>query len=283
MAVDRPSGELKTESGGPRLVERALDILTALSDGPKTFTVICQKVGLSKGTVHRILIGLSYSEFVVQVPESGEYMLGPGCYRMARGLIEENGGIAGLVRPVLQALWEGTEETVILHVRVGASRVCIAELQSPRSLRYTAGIGSSAPLHVGAAGKVLLAWFDDAQLRKILPDSLGSTTEATITDFGVLREELEHVRRQGWAESHGERVQGAFAISAPIFDDRHHVAASVSVLGPEVRLTRTRFIELRRELVETAARASALLGAPEDGGGHERAAPEFLPSEPGIR
>jgi DNA-binding IclR family transcriptional regulator len=260
MPLDRANGESKTESGGPRLVERAIDVLMALSDGPKTLTTICRGVGLSKGTVHRILIGLSYSEFVVQLRDSGEYMLGPGSYRMARGLIEHNGGMAALVRPVLLRFWEQSEETVILHIRVGGARVCIAEFESPRTLRYTAGTGSSAPLHVGSAGKVLLAWLDEAQLRKVLPTDLEGLTDATITDWSVLIEELENVRRQGWAESHGERVHGAFAISAPIFDDRDHVAACVSVLGPEARLTRTRFIELRRELVKAAARATALMG-----------------------
>jgi DNA-binding IclR family transcriptional regulator len=253
-----------TQSNGPRLIERAIDVLMALSDGPKTFTAVCREVGLSKATIHRILIGLSYLDFVVQDASTGEYLLGAGGYRLTRGLNDSNGGITSLVRSVLAQLCAETEETVIMHVRVGAQRVCIAEFESPQALRYTAGVGHSSPLHVGAAGKVLLAWQSEAELRKVLPADLQTLTEATITEWGLLLDELRTVARQGWAESHGERVRGAFAISAPIFDDRAQVAACVSILGPEARLTRSRFIELRRAVVDAAKAASALLGAADD-------------------
>lgn len=252
-----------TQSNGPRLIERSIDVLMALSDGPKTFTAVCREVGLSKATIHRILIGLSYLDFVVQDATTGEYMLGAGAYRLTRGLYDSNGGITSLVRSVLEGLCQESTETVIMHVRVGAQRVCIAEFESPQALRYTAGVGHTTALHVGAAGKILLAWLDEPQLRKLLPDDLQTLTESTITDWGLLLDELKTVRQQGWAESHGERVRGAFAISAPIFDDRGQVAACVSILGPEARLNRSRFIELRRAVVEAARAASVQLGAKE--------------------
>lgn len=250
-----------TQSAGPRLIERAIDVLIALSDGPKTFTAVCRDVGLSKSTVHRILAGLSYADVVVHNPASGEYMLGSGSYRLARGL---NGGdgVAALVAPALAELGEQTQETVILHVRVGGRRVCVAEVESQQSLRYTAGVGTSASLHVGAAGKILSAWLDEAQLRSLLPGRLNRLTDATITNWTLLLDELATVRSQGWAESHGERVGGAFAVSAPIVDDRDEVVASLSILGPDARLTRSRFLELRRAVVAAADRASTLLSVP---------------------
>jgi DNA-binding IclR family transcriptional regulator len=250
-----------TQSTGPRLIERAIEVLLALSDGPKSFTAVCGSVGLSKTTVHRILTGLSYCDFVVQNPARGEYMLGAGSYRMARTLGASNGGIAPLIRSVMDELRTQTGETVIMHVRVGGRRVCIEEFESPQDLRYTAGVGTSAPLYVGSAGKVLAAWSDEERLCQLLPAKLDALTDATIVDWDVLFEELRTVRSQGWAESHGERVRGAFAVSAPIFDDHGEVAAALSVLGPEARLTRTRLIELRRALLAAAAQASVRIGA----------------------
>lgn len=250
-----------TQTAGPRLIERAIDILMALSDGPQGFAAVCQIVGLSKSTVHRILVGLSYCDFVVQNPTTGEYMLGSGNYRLTRSLSANNGDIAPLIRSVLVELREQTTETVILHVRVGTRRVCIEEFESPQSLRYTAGIGTSAPLHVGSAGKVLTAWSEEAQIRRLMPKELESLTDATIIDWSELLEELRTVRSQGWAESHGERVQGAFAVSAPIFDDRGGVVAALSILGPEARVTRTRLKELRHAVLIAATSASTLVGA----------------------
>jgi DNA-binding IclR family transcriptional regulator len=256
---------MTTESGGPRLVERAIDVLMALSDGPQTFTAVCRTVGLSKATVHRILSGLTYSDFVVHNPESGEYMLGPGSYRMARRFSGENGGLASLVRPVLSELWAQTQETVILHVPLGFRRVVVEELESPLPLRYTAGIGSSVPLHVGSAGKVLLAWLGEDQVQGVLPaGGLELLTEATLPNRELLFDELRTVRAQGWAESHGERAPGAFGVSAPIFGDPGHVVASISIIGPEARLTRGRFIELRRSVTDAALRATQLFSLPSE-------------------
>jgi DNA-binding IclR family transcriptional regulator len=102
----------------------------------------------------------------------------------------------------------------------------------------------------------------EEQMRRLSPAELDPLTEATIVDWDVLLEELRTVRSQGWAESHGERVRGAFAVSAPIFDERGEVVAAVSILGPEARLTRTRLIEFRRALLSAATRASSLVSAP---------------------
>lgn len=250
-----------TQSPGPRLIERALDVLIALSDGPTSFTSVCRTVELSKATVHRILSGLSYQGFVVQNPLTNEYMLGPGMYRVGRGLTEPNGGLAALLRRVLTGLSEESGETAVLHVIIGQERVCVVEVESPNALRYVVGVGASAPLYVGAAGKALIAWSDERELKRLLPAELTARTEMTITDHSILTEELAAVRAQGWAESRGERIVGAFAYSAPVFGDARRVVASLSVLGPDVRLTPSRAIEIRRMVVRAAAEATRLMSA----------------------
>lgn len=248
-------------SGGPRLVERALDVLTALSDGPHGLTVVAQDVGLSKATVHRILTGLTYRDFVMQNPESGEYMLGAGSLRLGRKMTDANGGLATLVGPVLRRLRDETGETVVMHVRIGRRRVCIAEFESRHPLRYTVGVGADAPLHVGGAGKVLIAWTPERELTQILPPDLEALTDFTITSWEVLRAELADVRERGWAESHGERMIGAFALSAPVFASDGDVIAVVSILGPDARLNQTRAVELRLALLHATKEASAAMGA----------------------
>lgn len=78
-------------------------------------------------------------------------------------------------------------------------------------MRYTVGVGADAPLHVGAAGKVLIAWMSEQELEQVLPRDLEALTDFTITSLDVLRAELAEVRERGWAESHGERMVGASA------------------------------------------------------------------------
>jgi DNA-binding IclR family transcriptional regulator len=249
-----------SSSTGPRLVERALDVLTALAEGPRGLTVVANEVGLSKATVHRILAGLAYRDFVIQSPETGEYMLGAGSLRLGRRITDVNGGLAALVGPALNRLRTETGETIVLHVRLGRRRVCIAEYESQQPLRYTVGIGADAPLHVGGAGKVLIAWMNESELTQILPEDLEALTDFTITSWDVLRAELAEVRDRGWAESHGERMVGAFALSAPVFSRDGEVIAVASVLGPDARLNHARAIELRLALLAATKEASAAMG-----------------------
>jgi len=250
-----------SSSGGPRLVERALDVLTALSEGPRALTVVAQEVGLSKATVHRILAGLAYRDFVMQSPQTGEYMLGAGSLRLSRRITDANGGLVALVSPTLSRLRDETGETVVMHARLGRRRVCLAEFESPHPLRYTVGVGADAPLHVGGAGKVLIAWLPESELTQVLPPDLEALTDFTITSWDVLHAELADVRAQGWAESHGERVVGAFALSAPVFSSDGNVVAVASILGPEARLSHARAVELRLALLRASREASKAMGA----------------------
>src|SRR5664279_2348290 len=233
-----------TEQKGPRLVERTVDVLMALADGPQDFSTVCQRVDLSKATVHRILSGLGYADFVLQDPVTHQYLLGPGSRRLANAASLGYADLAILARPVLEGVVKATRETVILHVRMGSMRVNIDELISPQELRYSGGIGTSVPIHVGSAGKVLLAWLPRSAAEQLVPDIMEALTATTITDRAELFTLLDEVREAGYAESLGERIQGLAAISVPIFDPNGEVFAAMSILGPEARLPHEARIEL---------------------------------------
>jgi DNA-binding IclR family transcriptional regulator len=137
-------------------------------------------------------------------------------------------------------------------MRMGLERVCIAELRSPHPLLHTAGVGSRVPLHVGASGKVILAFTDDEQRERIL-DCLTyePLTSATISGRQQLAEELAVVGERGWAMSMGERIPGAAGVSVPV-RGASGLVLSLSVLGPAERLTEERRSAIVGLLLETA-------------------------------
>lgn len=239
---------------------KAIDVLMCLLAGPKALAAIAKQTGLPKPTVHRLLVSLAYKDLVIQIDDAGTYALGPGCLRLAEAAATGGGGIAGVAMPVIERLWVDTDETVALHVRVGLQRVCVAEIISAGPLRYVSGIGASVPLHVGSAGKVLLAFLPAAEQRDLLdklylePDSADATA-----DRELLRTELAKVRRQGWAMSFGERVRGAGAISAPVFAGEGALAGALSLLGPAERYGPDRASVLRDACVAAAGEISSLM------------------------
>jgi DNA-binding IclR family transcriptional regulator len=239
-------------------VERGIEILKALTDGPKSVTQIASETNLAKGTAFRLLASLGYHQFVVREPGSSRYLLGPGLLPLVQEITSTFGWIGALAGEPLRDLWRRTGETVTVHVRIGTDRACVEELPSDQAVRYTASVGATDPIHVGAAGKVLLAFLDEGELDKLLAHlRLGAVTSKSITSRQQLEEELRRTRELGWAESEGERIEGAAAVSVPVRLPGMH--AALSVLGPAQRMTaeeRTRIVPLA---LKTAATIEVLV------------------------
>ncbi|MBI4590492.1 MAG: IclR family transcriptional regulator [Candidatus Rokubacteria bacterium] len=220
-----------------RAVERALNILACLGEEDLRLVDVALRLKLHKATVTRLLATLARAGMVSR-DERDRYSLGPGLILLAGGLLGRYRTLADLLRAPLRRVWETTRETVTIHVRVGSERLCIEELESPETITYRAGIGNRVPLHVGSAGKVLLAFLPEAERATALKElRLVPLTDRTITSRNRLVEELDRVRRAGYAVSSGERIVGATAVSVPVLDPDGRVVAAVSILGPESRLT----------------------------------------------
>jgi IclR family acetate operon transcriptional repressor len=85
-------------------------------------------------------------------------------------------------------------------------------------------------------------------------------TDKTITDLEMLRGELEHIRRQGYAVAEQELEVGFIAIGAPVRDHNARVVAAISVNGPTARLTRDRILQVAELVKSGADRISEQLG-----------------------
>lgn len=248
--VEPPSGAAPVRS-----VARAVDVLLALGKGPRRLAEISEEAVLSKTTAYRILATLRHKGMVLQDETDGTYRLGPACFHVMSSVVSGHAGFPFDAGRDLEALRDRTQETVTVHVRAGLSRICIQELPSPQTIRYTAGLGASAGIHVGSAGKVLLAYMDRAEREALLSSlELRPMTATTVTDVGELRRQLDEVAERGTAFSTGERVAGAVGVSAPVFDGSGAVIAALSVLGPQARIAPDRLAEFEQLVRETAGR-----------------------------
>jgi DNA-binding IclR family transcriptional regulator len=220
-----------------RSVERAIDVLLALSRGPRRLADISTDVVLSRPTTYRLLSTMKLKGVVLQDHITGDYRLGPTCFRFMSSMADGHAGFPAEAARALEELRDATSETVTVHVMAGPSRICVQELPSPSPIRYTAGLGATAPIHCGSAGKILLAFLPQRELDQTLRSlRLTPVTTNTITDPDTLRAELSEIARTGTATSMGERVVGAIGVSAPVFDSVGRVLAAISVLGPAERL-----------------------------------------------
>ena len=245
----------------PKLINsiaRGADVLKSLSGGLDRVSDISERVQLSKSTVHRLLKSLEKSEFVIQDPVTRRYYLGPLILNLSSKPIIAHQNLIVCAFEEMRSLRDLSRETVVLHIRAGLERICLEELQSFESIKYTAGKGVTAPIYIGSAGKVLLAELEDAELQFLLSHlTLVRIGPNTITDKKDLLKELDKVRRQGYATSFRERLPEGASISVPI--KGYITPVALSVLGPASRFSHKVMVDVMKEMKRSTARITSRL------------------------
>lgn len=185
---------------GVGVIDKAAAVLAAIEAGPVGLAGLVERTELSRATAHRLATALEVHGFVRRDGE-GRFALGSRLLVLGDAAAR-HWPIAEAAAPALAALRDITGESAQLYVRDGATRVCVASLESPHGLRTIVGRGESLPLDRGSGGRVLSG--------ESGPD--------------------------GFVVSIGEREAGVASVSAPV---RHggSVVAAVSVSGPIDRLT----------------------------------------------
>jgi DNA-binding IclR family transcriptional regulator len=228
---------------GAQAVYRALAVLDAFTASRPAMTIaeIAEATALTVPTAHRIALALADRGFLTRDEASRRFSVGPAVLRLSQ-LADVGHSAFAYVVPLLEALREETQETVGLHVRVGSRRVCVLELESPHRVRVVSGIGHTYPLTAAAASKAILAWLPPSQIEAVLGEAPPDLDHAT------LRADLQRARRDGYAISLGETIQGAHAVASPVLDSSGEATAAVNVTGPGDRLPKSRLREIGREL-----------------------------------
>ena len=143
----------------------------------------------------------------------------------------------------------------------GAEAVYIQQVESRQMLRMFTQLGARVPLHCTGVGKVLLAWRSEEEVRQLLgPEPLAAFTPHTLTRVDAVLQELERVRRLGYAVDREEREIGVRCLAAPVRDATGRVVAALSLSAPAVRLPERRLAELAPVVLETTRELSLRLG-----------------------
>ncbi|MGB3339477.1 MAG: IclR family transcriptional regulator [Devosia sp.] len=215
-----------------RSVQRILAIFESFSTERPSLTLqeIANKIDLPKSTAFRIVHSLEKAGYIVKL-ENLNYCLSFRFVRLA-GLVMSTMGIRDIARPVLAELAVSTGETCSIHMLVGKERVCLDSVTASSPLRSVVQPGEHVPLNAGSATKVLIANLTKDMAMPLI-DAVAKASGRTHVQIS---EELATVREKGYATSHGERLPGVSAISAPIYDIKDEVPYCLSVGGPSFRI-----------------------------------------------
>jgi DNA-binding IclR family transcriptional regulator len=134
--------------------------------------------------------------------------------------------------------------------------------------------------HCTAAGKVLLASLDDAELSELVAEQgLPKMTDKTITSLRQLREELGLARTEGYAVDREEFAAGLCSLAVPIRNQSGVVAGAMGVAVPKQRFLEERIPTLLELLRQAGARLSRRLGYPRMERDASSAAPAPRPAQ----
>src|ERR1700736_5946980 len=253
----------KSSSGAAPVgvISKVLKILEALqgSSAGLGLKAICDITGIHKSTAHRFLKHLERERYLIRT-EGGAYLIGPRLSQMsARG--NQGATLQAVARPILWELWKSTQETVNLAVLDQGTVLYVDVIESPHEFRLSSRVGTRRSLHVTALGKSLAAFLPTEQRENILGTIIFQpSTSKTIMNLVQFREELEKIRRQGYAVDDEEAVQGARCVSAPILSADRAPIGAVRVSGPVTRVGPNQVTALAGAVTSAARAISAAMG-----------------------
>ena len=247
---------------------RALAMLEALASSQNglTLTELAQAVALPSATVHRLLATLEGRRFVYLDAATDLWQIGAQAFVVGNAFARTR-DIVTTARPYMHQLMEDSGETVNLYMMEAGEVVCMGQVECRQMMRAMARPGDRLKMHCSGAGKAMLAWLPETEVRRVLRrHGLPRVTERTLVAAQALRASLEQGRVQGYAVDDEEHAAGLRCVAAPIFDEQGRPLASLSVAGPSARLTDERLSQLGPMVAAAAQAITANFG------GHEAAA-----------
>ncbi|MFF5987783.1 IclR family transcriptional regulator [Prauserella flavalba] len=256
----RNSDEAKGAASPVQSVDRAINVLELLArSGEAGITEIADELGVHKSTASRLVAALEARNLVEQLGERGKYAIGFGIVRLA-GAATGRMDLARLGTQTCQSLADSLGETVNIAVADGGIAINISQAVGTASVAAQNWTGRRTPLHATSSGKVLLAFMNGGERRKVLHRRLEEFTPRTLTTPDELTAELERIVDDGYAACFEEFELGLHAVAVPIYGNGGEVIAAMSASGPSYRLSRQRIRQLVRPMTAAAAELSGQLG-----------------------
>lgn len=236
-----------------QVIDRSASLLDVLGhyEDPVSLKILSADTGLHPSTAFRILGALMEAGFV-EKDAAGHYMLGKKLVRLA-GKVKRSVGLREQALDIMEALRDAIGETVNLTVREGDEVIYIERVISNRMMRVEQVIGSRAPLHVTAVGKLMLAELGDHFIRAYAERTgLKPYTAHTFTTVQDLLNAVQQAHAQGFAYDNEEAEEGVGCIGVLIYDSTNSAVAGLSISAP-IERRKDEWVELVKDAGKTVS------------------------------
>jgi IclR family KDG regulon transcriptional repressor len=239
-------------------LDKSLQVIEILSKNPQGLRLLelSNIIGFPKSTVHHILSTLLPYEYVSQDQETKKYSLGFKFLSIGR-VILDNIDVRNTAHRHLLELHAQCKETVHLAILRDGKVIYIDKIDTQGMVSLATYIGYRTDPHAAAGGKILLSELSRKEIMDIYRERpLKTYGKNTITSMPRLFDELEKIKKQGYAIDDEEYYEGIRCVAAPIRAGWKIVAA-VSITGAIFTMTMDRIKnELKAMVMKTTERIS---------------------------
>ncbi|GAB3879644.1 IclR family transcriptional regulator [Terrabacter terrigena] len=211
------------------ILEKASRLVELLAErGPMTPAEIAEETGMPRPSVYRLAEALHLANLAT-ILEDSRIQASHRWLRLADASRSAMGEWAH-ARGVLDDLREQTGQTVFLSVPRHHEAICIDWAQGRAINVLLLKPGRRLPLHAGAAGRVTLAFHEEAadyvDLAPFPP-----LTRHTLTTANELRRDIELTRARRYVHSDEDVTDGIGALGIPVFDGARRLRGALSLAG----------------------------------------------------
>lgn len=243
-------------------LEKGIAVLEHLSlqSLGKTLQDIKSELDISQTTAYRILNTLVRLGYLIYNEDTKHYKLSRKLLTLGfRSLNEHN--LLEIVLPHLRNLRDIVKETACFGVLGDQKGIFIEQAQGHHTFRFVLSPGKPFELHCSAPGKAIMAYLPSSVRDYYLTQmEFHRYNTRTITKIETYMEELEKVRKLGYAMDNEEELSGVLCIGAPIFNYTNYPCGAIWISGPKDRLSKETIRDSAECIKETAQIISKELG-----------------------
>ncbi|MFC0560625.1 IclR family transcriptional regulator [Halalkalibacter alkalisediminis] len=240
-------------------VEKAFEIIEALSVSPLTPSDLSSHLGINRSTLHRFLQNLEDLEYVEKLPDHRIRL----SHRFIRiGLqAQTHFNFLTIAKPIMKAFAEEIGESVLIASFNGYKVTYLEKEESSQTVRIVVDAGSQSPPYTVASGKLFLSELSEKDLNLFFKRTqLKSYTKNTITDEDELRKELKKIKEQEVAIDDEEYELGLKGFASPIRDVSGSTIGALCVAGVSIRFDKRKTLETIELLKQYSREISFQLG-----------------------
>ena len=244
------------KASGSQTLQRGLDLLDQVIDGPEKLAELSERMGLTRSTTHRLANALVDRGFLTFLPREG-YQLGPKLLQLGF-LAQSQTDVVQIARPHLEALAASSEDVVHLGRLDGEQALYLDKIPGRRRVEISSRIGDRQPLTSTGLGKALLLDDPEANWHRLFEADQAAGTHPVGYDTWLAR--MRAYAAEGRSFDLEENEDQIRCVAAPVRDASGAIIAAVSLSSAAQYMDDARMQTLSQDVVGAARKISADLG-----------------------